>query len=63
MYWLGLVFLLFYYAIWGGGLDGPCMCLLDGGADQPTGKGNFGGRYGVAHYTNGELAALLCENV
>jgi len=28
---------------------GPRMCTIDGGADCPAGRGNFGSRYGAAH--------------
>ena len=35
------------------------MCSLDGGADRPTGRGNFGVDMGWSIVTNGEFVATL----
>ena len=36
------------------------MCLLDKGADA-AGKGNFGGRYGVAHYNQWGICLVAVQ--
>jgi len=45
---------------------GPGICFLDGGANRPTRRGKFGGRYGAAHYNKWETCRCYvrtCEMI